>query len=149
MVIVNRIIKGNIVPDFKRKDGVDFKIKKVGAPIINNGYIKEVGKNIVAIEFDLRSKWCEVDGVYGGDDEPCGIYIAANEKSTNLNENIKREKLTIIEFPDFIGWDVFMTDINKYTLKICFIKKIRALIKRESKHGRYAQKRVRQIRKIK
>jgi hypothetical protein len=149
MVILNKKIKEETPPDFKRKDVVDFKIKKVGAPIVNNGYIKEVGKNVIAIELDLRSKWCDVEGFYGGNDEPCGIHIGTNIKSVSLNENVSRFEPTIIEFPDFVGWDIFLTDINKYTLKICLIKKIKALVKRESIHGRYAQKIVRRVRTVK
>lgn len=30
-------------------------IKCQGAPIINDGYVREIGKNIVALEIDLRS----------------------------------------------------------------------------------------------
>jgi hypothetical protein len=148
MVIVNRKIKEDAPPDFKRKDVVDFKIKKVGAPIVNNGYIKEVGKNIIAIEFDLKSKWCEVDRFYGGDDKPCGLYIGTNNRSVSLNEKVDKDEPTVIEFPDFAGWDIFLTDINRYTLKICLIKKIKALVKRESIHGRYAQKSVHRVRTV-
>ena len=98
-------------------------VKHKGAPIINGGYVHEIGKNIVALEIDLKSKYCEVSCSFGGSDGTCGVYINANERSLHLNEKVNRDEPTVIEFTDFVGWDVFACGIGRYTLRVCLTRK--------------------------
>jgi hypothetical protein len=98
-------------------------VKHKGAPIVNGGYVREIGKNIVALEIDLKSKYCEVSCSFGGSDETCGVYINANERSLHLNKYVKRDEPTALEFTDFVGWDVFACGIGRYTLSVCLIRK--------------------------
>ena len=107
----------------KRGDAIHYNIKSEGAPIINEGYIKEISENIVALEIDLKSKYCKVSCSFGGSDGTCGIYVNADEKSLHLNEKVIRDKPTVIEFTDFVGWDVFACGISRYTLSVCLIRK--------------------------
>lgn len=104
-------------------DVIRCAIKYKGAPIINEGYVREIGKNIVALEIDLKSKYCEVSCSFGGSDGTCGVYVNANKRSLHLNEKVKRDEPTAIEFTDFVGWDVFACGIGRYTLSVCLTRK--------------------------
>lgn len=107
----------------KKGDFINYKIRHKGAPVINDGYISELGENIVALIIDLKSKYCEVSCSFGGSDGSCGVYINANERSLSLNQNVQKDEPTAIEFSDFVGWDVFACGIGRYTLSVCLIKK--------------------------
>lgn len=110
-------------PPLNKGNVIRCAIKHKGAPIINEGYVREIGKNIVALEIDLKSKYCEVSCSFGGSDGTCGVYVNANERSLYLNEKVKQDEPTAIEFTDFVGWDVFACDIARYTLSVCLIRK--------------------------
>lgn len=112
-------MKKNIL--IKPTQTTKFKIVTQGAPIVNGGCIIEQGKNIVAIEIDLKSKYCEVDYVFD-DDKGVGIAIGTTEQSIKLKKGINRDESTQIILPDFIGWEVFACGMNKYTVKVCLIK---------------------------
>jgi len=43
-------------PPLNKGDVIRCAIKHEGAPIINEGYVREICKNIVALEIDLKSK---------------------------------------------------------------------------------------------
>lgn len=107
----------------RKNDNVSFTIKRHGAPIVNSVYIREISKNIAAIEIDMKSKYCEIDYALGGSDGSCGIHITADDRSRHLNDLVNRGEPTIIEFTDFKGWDVFSCSSGRYTLKICLIRK--------------------------
>ena len=107
----------------KKGDIIHCTIKTQGSPLINGGYVRETGENIVALEIDLKSKYCEISCSFGGSDGTCGVWIEANERSLNLNKEVKRGAPTIIEFTDFSGWEVFAGNIGRYTLSVCLIRK--------------------------
>lgn len=108
---------------FKKGDDVNYTISHQGAPLVNRGYIKEVGKNIVAMEIDLGSKYCEAIFSLYEDNGTTGVVLCATERSLHLNEKTTRDDITTIVFPDFIGWDVFVCEVARYTLSVCLIKK--------------------------
>lgn len=112
----------NTINTFKKDYLIKININHQGAPIVNCGFIKEASKNIVALEIDLKSKYCEVQSVSGGEGEPCSIFIVATRQSVSLNKNHKKYDPTEIEFTDFIGWDIFTCNLTRYTLKVCLIK---------------------------
>lgn len=98
-------------------------IKLQGAPILsdNQGYIVTRGKNIVAIEVDLQSKYCDIDYTISGSDGECGIGIIATKESLYLNEK-RKDVCTEIYFPEFSGWTIWASNLSRYTLYVCFIK---------------------------
>lgn len=99
-----------------------FTIVEQGAPIVNRALIVESVAGIVAIELDLRSKYCEVGQNYDEDGE-CGIYIYANENSVSLNEKFSIDNPTIITFPQYKKWKVFISgNAGKYTMRLCLLK---------------------------
>jgi len=106
----------------RKNDLIRCYIRKQGAPVVNGGYVYRIGRNIVALEIDLKSKYCEVSISFKDSDGTCGLYITTNERSIHLNKKVSREEPTVLEFPDFIGWDVFAYGIGRYTLSVCLVK---------------------------
>jgi hypothetical protein len=91
-----------------------------GAPIINGAVLTRESKDIVFIKVDCNSKYCKVVGHFSGDS--CGIYVSANERSLNLKNDVDRDEPIRLTFPDFAGWEVFATNVSRYTILICLIK---------------------------
>jgi len=97
------------------------KVTKQGAPIVKDGHIKRICSDVALVEIDLISKYCEVDAA-GGDDEPPTLYISPTEESDYLMEGADVGVVTIVELPDFTGWDIYTAKITKYTLRVCLTK---------------------------
>lgn len=107
----------------KSEDFIKCKILHQGAPVINGASVREISKRIIAIEVDMKSKYCDIDSYEpGGDDEPCGLYIIANKESLNLNKKAKLNEPTYIQFPQFVGWSIFSANTSRYTVRVCLIK---------------------------
>lgn len=99
-----------------------FIVTEQGAPIVNSAVIVEAIAGMVAIQIDLRSKYCEVGQNYDENGE-CGIYIYANENSVSLNEKFSIHNPTIITFPDYKNWKVFIAgNAGKYTMRLCLLR---------------------------
>ncbi len=108
--------------ELKKNDKIEITINKQGATLVNCGNVLEISENIVALEIDLKSKNCEVISSYYCSDGKRGIILGANENSLHLHENIDRDSLTEIEFPQFKNWSVFSWNIGRYTLNVCLIR---------------------------
>jgi hypothetical protein len=108
---------------FKKGKPLPFEIDIKGKPKFsdNFGFIREAGKNILAVEIDLESKYCDIIGFGSSDDVPT-IYITTTDRSLHLNEKEENDT-TNISFKVLNGWSIFSSELLKYTLSICFIKK--------------------------
>ena len=95
------------------------KTEEQGAPIVNvdNVSIRKQCKDVVLLEVDLASKCCEVFTHSGKD-----IFISANDFSSHLSENVEREKMTVISLVGYEGWEIFLAEIARYTLRICLTR---------------------------
>lgn len=95
-----------------------------GAPIVscNDAVIVDKTKKTVILEIDLTSKYCVVEATTGVTREVPGIYISVTPE-TNRVFGTKRSNSTKIEFPHYKGWSVYLSNISRYTLKICLRKK--------------------------
>jgi len=104
-------------------DAVKFKIVRQGGPILNRGWVVAAGKNVVAIEMDMRSKWCEMEAEYktpGG--APCVSIGGANERALYLKKSREKEP-TEVAFPEYKGWDIFSAHVCRYTFCACFVRR--------------------------
>lgn len=106
----------------KKNDKLKIKITQQGAPDINYGWIVEIGENVVALNIELKSKYCEVSSSFSGSNGECGVVLQTTKRSLYLNDKTDREDFTTIEFPDFKGWNVFATWLGRYTINVCLIK---------------------------
>lgn len=109
----------NLKPD----DSIRIKKSMQGAPVVNNGYVEQIGENVVAISIDLRSKYCDVISSFSSSNGSCGVLLAANERSLYLHKTKERDSFTQIEFPDFKNWSVFAWYLGRYTLNVCLVNK--------------------------
>ncbi len=92
---------------------IEIKISLQGEPVVNEGWVKAEGENVIALEIDMETKYCEVDSlVFGG---VPGIIIAANS-----DESLKNP--TWIEFPEYPEYRIWSAQIFRYTLCVCLIK---------------------------
>lgn len=107
----------------KKGDKLKIEITHQGAPVVNDGFIIELGKNVCAVSIDMKSKYCQTAFSISGSNGECGIVIVTTEESLHLKKGVHRDDPTHLEFPQFKGWDVFASGIGRYTLRICFTKK--------------------------
>lgn len=103
---------------------VVMEVKHQGAPMLESAHIIERGENIVCISIACKSKYVEPFASHGaGQDEPVGLSIYSNKNSLNLDTSQNKTHPTVIDFPQFINWDVVATGYDKSTITVCIIKK--------------------------
>lgn len=90
-----------------------------GAPRVNVAWIKASSETVAAIFVDLHSKRCDIDDLDGQ------IRIRAiPEISLHLDDAKPVNSETVIAFPEFAGWEVFLAEISRYTLRVCLVKAV-------------------------
>lgn len=99
---------------------VKFLIPVQGAPTVNGAWLLAKGEDVIAIEMDLHSKYCEVMATGGSEDGPC-IWLEANEHSLHLDESKSRDAFTEVVFPEYKGWNVWGYSTGRYTVAICLV----------------------------
>jgi hypothetical protein len=97
-------------------------IKDRGAPKINAAYDAVRYKDVVVLDIDLASKYCEVLATGSGTDG-LDIFIQATDESLHLDETKPRDAWTKLSFPEFKGWEIACYTLSKYTLTVCFLKR--------------------------
>ncbi len=104
----------------KRKSEVELRIDMQGGPIVNCGYVHHAGRDVAAVEIDMKSKHCAVSMTGSSDDIPL-VMLSPTERSLHLTQG-KDAEPTAICFPGFYGWDIFCAEVSRYTLLICFVR---------------------------
>lgn len=104
------------------RQATPIKLIAQGAPVVNfdTGMIRAHGEHVAAITVDMQSKRCEVfiDHVEG--DLP-SIVIERGQYGIHFDESKPPDAMTTIAFPDFPGWEVFLSSICKCTLSVVLI----------------------------
>ena len=92
---------------------------KQGAPRFNSALVIKETPDIILIEIDMASKYCESFGYNGGE-----ITISANENSLHLDENYGENDFTVIEFPELKdkGFKSFSESEGRYTLSFALFR---------------------------
>lgn len=99
---------------------IKHKINTQGAPLINTAFVFKKHSNVLLINLDMRSKYCEILATGENESVP-EIMIDSHKKSLYLHK--KKKGMTSISFPTLKGWDIFCCETSKYTVRICFHKK--------------------------
>jgi hypothetical protein len=86
-----------------------------GAPRVNCAVVTCRSETVALIEIDMGSKRCVVDTV-GGD--PPFVGIGATRGSLHLEKCTPRHAATLVEFPDFAGWQVWSAEASRYTVRV-------------------------------
>lgn len=102
---------------------VVFKIETQGAVVINNGYVRAKNKDMAALEFDMRSKYAEMILYHSDDAGRPSIMMQAGEDTLHLDTTKPRDMPTVITIQGFKGWDVYMAECSRYTLRVVLIRK--------------------------
>ena len=76
-------------------------------------------KDSITISIDLKAKWAIIDCTGSNDDIPL-ILLSYDKETLHLTKSKKDD--TILEFPEFKGWDIMCSQISKYNLIITFVK---------------------------
>lgn len=98
------------------------KIDQQGGPKVHPKLIIMAEcKDIVVCSVDVVTKNCGISATGSGDGVPC-ILLEATQKSSPIHPKHKRGELTHISFPQYKGWSVWSSDLNKYTLRMCLLK---------------------------
>ncbi len=110
---------------------ITIKIIEQGAPLIlpsETGHVVASESSCIAVHFDMQSKRCVVSHASNTTPNELGemqhypsVSIAATDDSYPISEYHNGD--TCIAFPGLTGWEIFLADICKYTLSICFIRK--------------------------
>lgn len=99
-----------------------FVLEQDGEVIVNGGWVEAAGERVVALSFDLATKYAQTAGFsYNSEPDFSGIFLCATPETLHVNES-KRGELTHILFSDYPGWHVHCADIGRYTLNVCLIK---------------------------
>lgn len=100
-----------------------------GRPIMSHayGYLVRGNDDVVTFYVDLNSKYCEVTGSGGNTaEEGPMIFLDATEHSLHLGPASDPDCGTVIQFPEFPGWNVHAAGISRYTLAVALTKPIAA-----------------------
>jgi hypothetical protein len=107
-------------------------MKRIKTKIIRGGVrvneaagavIERSSPDIKCVYIDLHTKYAEVVAVGGGASGP-SVLLGATKRSLHCARGKKRDEWTEIKFPDLDeNWDVFATDIGRYSLSVCLIRR--------------------------
>jgi hypothetical protein len=101
---------------------VAIRVTEQGAVRVNAAHLHRAGDGFAAVYVDLHSKRVELAGTGNGDDEAPSVTLEVNEHTLQLDETQPRDRVTTFEFPEYIGWRVFATEVTgRYTLAVCLI----------------------------
>lgn len=105
----------------KAERPVKIKVAVQGGPVLNDGMVMAVGPNVVAIEVDMKSKRCEVAAHTETWTHVPELWISG-DNALHLKKGCERE-LTAVTFPEYRGWQVFLAEISRYTLRVCLVRR--------------------------
>lgn len=101
---------------------VTLRVTSQGAVRVNAAHVHREAPGIVCIYVDLHSKRVEAPMVGGGDSQPPTLYFTGGEHALHLDETKPHDSMTIVEFPDYVGWHVFAcSGPARYTLGVVLV----------------------------
>jgi len=103
---------------------INFNIEHQGAVVINDCWILAEGKDVVALDIDLKSKYGEVFATGSSCNNSKtypAVILSATDRSLHLDESVGRDELTTVIFIDYPEWTVWASDIGRYTLSVCLV----------------------------
>jgi len=99
-----------------------FVLEQDGEVIVNRGWVEASSEGVVALCFDLATKYAQTAGFsYTSETNLSGLFLCATQGTLFTNEN-KKGEFTHILFSDYPGWHVHCADVGRYTLNVCLVK---------------------------
>lgn len=84
----------------------------------NRAYIMKRSPNIILCLIDLATKYAVVEGFVNGID----IVLGFDENTIHRRMGNYRNKSTVISFPDSKGWEVWLAECSRYSVKVVLAK---------------------------
>ena len=87
--------------------------------------------DIALIVLSMQTKWCVLGATSSVFDKstsmytPC-VHISPTDRAMQIvagRDMTDDDMDTEIAFPEFQGWDIAVSDCNRYTLSVCFTKR--------------------------
>jgi len=101
------------------------KIINQGTPIINLDtiYVNYQNEQVILVELDMQSKWCEIAYTSSSDDGFLGFAISETKRSTQLSKQPMKE--TEVQLVDCSSseWTIFNITCVRYTIRITLLRK--------------------------
>ena len=98
-------------------------VVSAGRVVVNKtAAIFKKSKNIVLLYVDMATKYAEAS-CYVSSDYP-GVMLTATTHTLHVDKTKPDDADTYIEFRMYPGWDVFATNIGRYTMAVCLVKRI-------------------------
>lgn len=98
------------------------KIEEQGECILSNNQYNIIYENtdIAILEIDMKTKHGDIAYMSNSEDED-NLIIYSNEDSIHLN--IDSNKDTIISFPNYPKWKIYLAEYVRYTLRCVLLKR--------------------------
>lgn len=101
---------------------INLRILRHGAVLVNEAYAHRSAPGIVCINVDLHSKYAEKLMVMHQAGRAPRLYLGAGPATLKVNDSVPRDTGTIIEFTDYVGWQVFScSDPARYTVALTLV----------------------------
>jgi len=102
-----------------------------GVPVpADDAWVVTRHEDIALVVLDMQTKWCVLgatSGVYDRESKlytPC-VHISPTDRAMQIVEGrdmTDDDMDTEIAFPEFKGWDIAVSDCNRYTISVCFTR---------------------------
>lgn len=95
-----------------------------GAVIVNDATILRDYGDCLLVSVDLQSIYAKVGGVGGGNVSGPSVHLLTTEYTVRLDESKDRNEHTVIEFPEYVEWNVFAYWLSKDILTLTLVSPI-------------------------
>lgn len=93
-----------------------------GAVRVASAFVEHEADGIALVTIDCDTKYPELGPVGGGDWPMVGL--CASGASLHLDETQSRDAVTIVDFPEFAGWEVFCCDgSGRYEMRLALVRR--------------------------
>lgn len=77
---------------------------------------------LALLEVDLGSKYADLLASSSGDMLCPMVMLQATPRTLGVVKE-REGRATVVHFPAFLGWDVAVTSVSRYTLVVCLVKR--------------------------
>lgn len=101
---------------------INLRILRQGAIIVDGARAHRAATGIVCVNLSLISKYAENPMFDHQDGKPPRLHLCAGAQTLKVHENVPRDMETVIEFTDYVGWQVFScSDPARYTVALTLV----------------------------
>lgn len=103
---------------------VKMHIDVQGCVRVNHAFMHAEADGIACIYIDLHSKRATEPMLTCGPEHVPTLWFGADENTLHLDPTKTRDSMTVVQFPEYLGWDIFACDgPRRYTVALTLVKK--------------------------